>query len=217
MSAAILHFGEEIDDCFSRLRQTGYLVHCSQQALDFDQLRRRETVYDLVSSSDLESEDCWLAAAEARKYLLVPSIFFQAASAGAERQIARVEASEYDLTIPTSQRYESWISGLDELIARGRRLRRASHRIVANSRELRRETTTFMERTNVDIARAKSLREYSDVSKPILNMLADRILKCRLCGEDFVFTAGEQLMFQLRWAMHAPDQCRKCNPKATAR
>lgn len=217
MLAAILHFGEEIDESFSHLRRAGYAVHCSQQALGIDQLRRRETVYDLVSSSDLESEDCWLAASEARKHLLVPSIFFLAASASAERQIAIVEASEYDLTIATSQRHESWISGLDELIARGRRLRRASERIIANSRQLSREAATVVERNNAEIGRAKSLREYSDVSRPILNMLADRIVKCRLCGEDFVFTAGEQLMFQLRWAMHAPDQCRKCNPKATAR
>lgn len=38
----------------------------------------------------------------------------------------------------------------------------------------------------------------------------DRILKCRDCGEEFVFTAGEQSFYKERGFQHEPTRCRRC-------
>ena len=143
MSAAILHFGEEINECFPHLRKSGYIIHCFTKAITAHQVRQMETVYDLVSSSDHEGEECWSAAAEARKHLLVPSILFQAPpqtrSPRVEPRPGGAETSDYDLIIATDESPETWMPGLDELIAVGRRFRGASERIVANSLHLRQE------------------------------------------------------------------------------
>jgi len=39
---------------------------------------------------------------------------------------------------------------------------------------------------------------------------ADKIIKCRDCGEDFVFTAGEQEFYKERGFQHEPTRCRRC-------
>ena len=221
MSAAILHFGREIDECFPNLRQRGYSVQCSLDGNDLHHGRHGSAVYDLVSSSNLETVKSWNAASTARKHLLVPSILFQTPSAGrnpqTDRQFSEAETSDYDLVIPANKSPEHWIHQLADLIARGRRLRRASERIVANSRKSLSETAKTIARAGPAVGRATSLREHNDVLKPILNLLADRVLMCKSCGEKFVFTAGEQLMCQLRWAMHMPDRCRKCHSDSMTR
>lgn len=214
MTAAILHFGKEIEMCFSRFRGQGYSIHCVQNAIDFHEARHLGLDYDLVSSADSESEDCWLAADEARKSLLVPAILFrtwtQIQPLRVEDRPPGIDPADYDLVIPADALPHVWIPRLDGLIALGRRLRLASQKIIANSVRLRQETSTVIDRTHLEIERAKSLCEEIDVFKPIPNMLADRILKCQSCGENFVFLAGEQLLTQLRDAMNVPVLCDNC-------
>ena len=43
--------------------------------------------------------------------------------------------------------------------------------------------------------------------------LEDRFLKCSDCGEDFVFTAGEQLFFQDKQFKNDPKRCKLCKAK----
>jgi CxxC-x17-CxxC domain-containing protein len=38
----------------------------------------------------------------------------------------------------------------------------------------------------------------------------DKVLKCRDCGEEFVFTAGEQAFYRERGFQHEPTRCRRC-------
>src|SRR5579862_3667672 len=38
-------------------------------------------------------------------------------------------------------------------------------------------------------------------------------LKCVNCGEDFVFSAGEQVFFREMQFQHVPRHCKKCNAK----
>jgi CxxC-x17-CxxC domain-containing protein len=39
---------------------------------------------------------------------------------------------------------------------------------------------------------------------------SDKVLKCRDCGEEFVFTAGEQTFYKERGFQHEPTRCRRC-------
>lgn len=41
----------------------------------------------------------------------------------------------------------------------------------------------------------------------------DRLLKCVDCGEDFVFTAGEQLFFHDKQFKNEPKRCKACKTK----
>src|SRR5580693_887956 len=41
----------------------------------------------------------------------------------------------------------------------------------------------------------------------------DRILKCIDCGEEFVFTAGEQLFFHDKQFKNDPKRCKQCKAK----
>jgi CxxC-x17-CxxC domain-containing protein len=41
----------------------------------------------------------------------------------------------------------------------------------------------------------------------------DKILKCVDCGEQFVFSAGEQLFFSEKQFEHEPKRCKKCKAK----
>jgi CxxC-x17-CxxC domain-containing protein len=38
----------------------------------------------------------------------------------------------------------------------------------------------------------------------------DKVLKCRDCGEEFVFTVGEQNFYKDRGFQHEPTRCRRC-------
>ena len=39
---------------------------------------------------------------------------------------------------------------------------------------------------------------------------ADKVLVCRGCSRDFVFTAGEQEFFQLKGLVNEPGRCPEC-------
>ncbi|HWR37796.1 MAG TPA: CxxC-x17-CxxC domain-containing protein [Clostridia bacterium] len=41
----------------------------------------------------------------------------------------------------------------------------------------------------------------------------DKVLKCCDCGEDFVFTAGEQLFFHDKQFKNEPKRCKACKGK----
>jgi CxxC-x17-CxxC domain-containing protein len=41
----------------------------------------------------------------------------------------------------------------------------------------------------------------------------DRVLKCVDCGEDFVFTAGEQIFFHDKQFTNLPKRCKACKLK----
>lgn len=45
---------------------------------------------------------------------------------------------------------------------------------------------------------------------------ADRILRCADCGEDFIFTAGEQLFFFDKQFTNDPKRCKACKAKRAA-
>jgi len=215
MAAAILHFGQELDGRLSLLEQRGYSISCFQQAVALNQVPRSETVYDLVSLTDVEDEHCWRAADRARRHLLVPAILLRVKPVTSlprvERQSSGAITSDYDLVISQDESPHTWIPRIDALISMGQRLRCASEQIIARSIRLRKETAMVTERTHREMERAKLMREQNDLSMPIPNMLADRILNCNSCGESFVFTAGDQLLFQLRKLMHVPRDCKQCS------
>ena len=41
----------------------------------------------------------------------------------------------------------------------------------------------------------------------------DKVIKCIDCGEDFVFTAGEQLFFYEKQFKNEPKRCKGCKAK----
>ncbi len=45
----------------------------------------------------------------------------------------------------------------------------------------------------------------------------DKILKCTDCGEDFVFTAGEQQFFADKGLKNEPKRCKDCKAKKNER
>lgn len=38
----------------------------------------------------------------------------------------------------------------------------------------------------------------------------DKVIKCRDCGSEFTFTAGEQAFYRERGFQHEPTRCRNC-------
>lgn len=44
-------------------------------------------------------------------------------------------------------------------------------------------------------------------------MYEDKTLKCKECGEDFVFTAGEQEFYAEKGFQNEPQRCRACRDK----
>ncbi len=45
----------------------------------------------------------------------------------------------------------------------------------------------------------------------------DRVLTCKDCGTQFVFTAGEQEFYASRGLMHPPGRCASCRAQRKAR
>jgi CxxC-x17-CxxC domain-containing protein len=45
----------------------------------------------------------------------------------------------------------------------------------------------------------------------------DLILKCTDCGDDFVFSAGEQLFFREREFQNTPKRCKRCRAKRSSK
>lgn len=46
--------------------------------------------------------------------------------------------------------------------------------------------------------------------------MEDKTLKCQDCGQDFVFTAGEQEFFKLKNLPNEPKRCPDCRKKRKA-
>ena len=47
-------------------------------------------------------------------------------------------------------------------------------------------------------------------------MYEDKTLKCQDCGEDFVFTAGEQEFYAEKGFVNIPKRCKACRDAKTA-
>ena len=45
---------------------------------------------------------------------------------------------------------------------------------------------------------------------------ADKTLRCRECGQDFVFTSGEQEFYQQKGLMNEPARCPNCRASRRA-
>ena len=45
---------------------------------------------------------------------------------------------------------------------------------------------------------------------------ADKILRCRDCGADFIFTAGEQEFYALKGLLNEPGRCFNCRAQRRA-
>lgn len=43
----------------------------------------------------------------------------------------------------------------------------------------------------------------------------DKVLKCSECGQEFVFTAGEQMFFADKGFKNEPKRCKDCKSKRT--
>jgi len=43
--------------------------------------------------------------------------------------------------------------------------------------------------------------------------LSDKTLKCVICGEEFVFSAGEQMYFSDKQFQHEPTHCKRCKAR----
>jgi len=43
--------------------------------------------------------------------------------------------------------------------------------------------------------------------------LTDKNLKCVICAEEFVFSAGEQMFFSDKQFQHEPRHCKKCKAR----
>jgi CxxC-x17-CxxC domain-containing protein len=52
----------------------------------------------------------------------------------------------------------------------------------------------------------------SNTGKPDMEF-SDRVLKCVDCGNEFVFTAGEQLFFHEKQFTNDPKRCKQCKAK----
>jgi CxxC-x17-CxxC domain-containing protein len=48
-------------------------------------------------------------------------------------------------------------------------------------------------------------------------LFTDRVLKCVICGKEFIFTADEQLFFQLKGFINDPKHCKECKAKRITR
>ena len=52
--------------------------------------------------------------------------------------------------------------------------------------------------------------EIEDMVEERQKMYEDKTLKCKDCGEEFIFTAGEQEFFAERGFMNEPQRCKAC-------
>ena len=48
------------------------------------------------------------------------------------------------------------------------------------------------------------------ILREVKNMFEDKTLKCKDCGEEFVFTAGEQEFYESKGFVNEPQRCKKC-------
>lgn len=67
----------------------------------------------------------------------------------------------------------------------------------------------------VNSARDMDPEDYQYITRRSQLNFDDKTLKCRECGNDFVFTAGEQEFYQQKGLMNQPSRCASC--RATRR
>jgi CxxC-x17-CxxC domain-containing protein len=53
--------------------------------------------------------------------------------------------------------------------------------------------------------------------RSLVSSYQDRVLACKDCGTEFVFTAGEQEFYASRGLMHPPGRCPSCRAARKAR
>src|SRR5437773_1977666 len=53
--------------------------------------------------------------------------------------------------------------------------------------------------------------------RSLLSSYQDKVLTCKDCGTEFVFTAGEQEFFASRGLMHPPGRCASCRASRKSR
>jgi CxxC-x17-CxxC domain-containing protein len=224
MAANILHYGQELSECFPFLRKAGYSISRYEKIFEFREVLQSGTSHDAISLCEVEDAESRLVVQAARTYSPAPLILFHTAnvipfSAGGQELAGMQEdpGSEFDLVIRASASPWIWISEIDELIARSRELFNESRRIREVSAVLRQEAEAAREKTRFERERAEAERARNALTVAAPAIPADRMLRCSVCGEEFVFSAGEQLFFQLRNFINDPKQCRRCRSRRQKR
>jgi CxxC-x17-CxxC domain-containing protein len=217
MAGTILHFGQEVAPCFPLIRQAGYSIRCYEKAYEFGHALQSKVDHQAVSLCDVEENVSRLIIHTARAYSRAPLILFRTRNVisfpAGEKELPRkaeISDSNFDLVIPTLTSPSTWLSTFDEVIARSREIREQSRRIQMKSASLCRETASLIEKNRVEVRRAQAERQRGASIATASASLADKNLICKICGEEFVFTAGEQLFFQLRNFVNIPKHCKKC-------
>jgi CxxC-x17-CxxC domain-containing protein len=212
MGGNILHYGEELSDRFSVLRRAGYYIDRFDKIVEFRQALQSEVSHQAVSLSEVEEGESRLAILAARTYSRAPLILFHSSKvisfpAGIK---AEDQKSDFDLVVPANVSSSTWISEFEQLIESSREILGRSQRIREESALLRRDAATVREKSRFERQRSESELLRSATLIAASAPLADRILMCGTCGEEFVFTTGEQLFFQLHKFSNVPKHCQKC-------
>jgi CxxC-x17-CxxC domain-containing protein len=211
VATTIIHFGEELYDRFSPLRDAGYSIFRYEKLLAFREVLQSGTGHDAVSLADLKQGESPLVIQTARTYSRAPLILFRTGNvipfpASDSKENA---GFEFDLVIPPAPP-STWISDVEELIARSRQLLRQSQQLSENSVQLCQEAPAVRAKTQFEKRRAQLQRARCGLSVAASPSLVDKLLKCTACGAEFVFTAGEQAFFQTRKFANDPKSCKQC-------
>jgi len=213
----IVHFGQELSYCFPFLRKAGYSIDRYERILDFRGALQSGR-HDAVSLCDLEDEVSRIVVLAARTHSPAPLILFRKGTVipfqAGKREPAEIEEKArpgVDLVISSAASPWTWLSDLDRLMARNRELLDQSRRIRQMSVVLCEEAAAAGEKCRLEQARGKS-----ELARNALLMAAlpsaDKVLMCGVCGEEFVFTIGEQLFFRLHNFVNDPKHCKRCRP-----
>lgn len=219
MAANVLHFGQELSYCFPFLRKAGYSIYCYERLLEFSQALQSGVGHDAVSLCDVEDGVSRFVVLTARAHSRAPLILFRKGTVipfqAGEREysgIQKNDGSDFDLVISAAASPWKWISDIDRLIARSREIQRETQRINEMSVLIRGEATAAVEKGRFEREGGElegtPTASMADISMPRV----DKVLKCAVCREEFVFTVGEQLFFRLHNFTHDPKHCRSCRP-----
>jgi CxxC-x17-CxxC domain-containing protein len=220
MAANILHYGQELSDCFPFLRNAGYSISRYEKVIEFRESLESGVDHDAISLSDLERDESALVVETARIYSPAPLILFRTGKVipfeASERQHAPSQENarpDFDLVIPAAASPLTWIPEIDGLIARSREILTQSREIREISIQLRRAAAAAREKSRLERERGEMERARNAVLIAAPTVAVDRVLRCAVCGEEFVFSAGEQLFFQLRNFVNDPKHCRRCRSR----
>ena len=67
-----------------------------------------------------------------------------------------------------------------------------------------------MSQTNSDEPDTAQISSYEQTNGMQQNELPDRLIHCVDCGEDFVWTSGEQIFFRDKGLQNPPKRCKTC-------